>query len=235
MMGKKKVLFCIRDFNHGGIPKSLSSLLSIIDKDKYDITLFCAFQQGYYKSVFSQYNVLPQDKLLYWFCVNYKSLSGIKKVVALLFKLLCKLLLKIKIDLFDWRLKCLAKRYAFSGNYDVAIAYAEGWITRFVSFMTCINRKIAWIHMDYKRVLAYEKGNMDADIYATFDFVVSPSIFSANSFTDVFPNLAHKMVPIKNILDVDTIKNQALVAIKDSNFDNNTFARCNCKSYGSKY
>ena len=82
MMGKKKVLFCIRDFNHGGIPKSLSSLLSIIDKDKYDITLFCAFQQGYYKSVFSQYNVLPQDKLLYWFCVNYKSLSGIKKVLA---------------------------------------------------------------------------------------------------------------------------------------------------------
>lgn len=224
MMGKKKVLFCIRDFNHGGIPKSLSSLLSIIDKDKYDITLFCAFQQGYYKSVFSQYNVLPQDKLLYWFCVNYKSLSGIKKFVALLFKVLYKLLLKIKIDLFDWRLKCLAKRYAVSGNYDVAIAYAEGWITRFVSFMSGINRKIAWIHMDYKRVLAYEKGNMDADIYATFDFVVSPSIFSANSFADVFPNLAHKMLPIKNILDVDTIKNQALDAIKDSNFDNNTFA-----------
>ena len=66
-MKKKRILFCIRDFNLGGIPKSLENLLSLIDKDKYDITVFCAWQDGYYKHVFDKYSVLPQDKLLYWF------------------------------------------------------------------------------------------------------------------------------------------------------------------------
>lgn len=223
-MKKKRILFCIRDFNHGGIPKSLENLLSLIDKDKYDITIFCAWQDGYYKHVFDKYSVLPQDKLLYWFCVNYKSLHGIKLLKALVVKLVAKLCLKLHYDIFDIHLRKTARRLAATEKYDVAVAYAEGWITDFVSYMDSVNRKIAWIHMDYKRVLAYEKGKNFADVYSKFNYIISPCKFSAQSFIDVHPDLADKVRAIKNTLDVDSIKCNATAVISDFSFPKDSFS-----------
>ncbi|MGM9795270.1 MAG: glycosyltransferase [Candidatus Aphodosoma sp.] len=221
---KKKVLFCIRDFNHGGIPKSLQNLLSLIDKDKYDITIFCAWQQGYYKQVFEKYSVIPQDKLMFLFCVNYKSLSGFTLVKALLIKILAKIWLKLNVDIFDAYLRRIARKTAAAGNYDDAVAFAEGWITNLVSYMDAIPRKIAWIHMDYKRVLAYDKGKNNNLLYSKFDYIVSPCKFSAKSFIDIHPDFAPKVRSIKNLLDVDAIKNSAIANINDINKDNNIFS-----------
>lgn len=223
-MKKKRILFCIRDFNHGGIPKSLENLLSLIDKDKYDITVFCAWQDGYYKHVFDKYSVLPQDKLLYWFCVNYKSLHGIKLLKALAVKLVAKLCLKLHYDIFDIHLRKTARRLSATEKYDVAVAYAEGWITDFVSYMDSVNRKIAWIHMDYKRVLAYEKGKNYADVYSKFNYIISPCKFSAQSFIDVHPDLSDKVRAIKNTLDVDSIKCSATAEITDFAFPKDSFS-----------
>lgn len=223
-MKKKRILFCIRDFNHGGIPKSLENLLSLIDKDKYDITIFCAWQDGYYKHVFDKYSVLPQDKLLYWFCVNYKSLHGIKLLKALVVKLVAKLCLKLHYDIFDIHLRKTARRLSATEKYDVAVAYAEGWITDFVSYMDSVNRKIAWIHMDYKRVLAYEKSKNYADVYSKFNYIISPCKFSAQSFIDVHSDLADKVRAIKNTLDVDSIKCNATAVISDFSFPKDSFS-----------
>lgn len=223
-MKKKRILFCIRDFNHGGIPKSLENLLSLIDRDKYDITVFCAWQDGYYKHVFDKYSVLPKDKLLYWFCVNYKSLHGIKLLKALVVKLVAKLCLKLHYDIFDIYLRKMARRLSATEKYDVAVAYAEGWITDFVSYMDSVNRKIAWIHMDYKRVLAYEKGKNYADVYSKFDYIISPCKFSAQSFIDVHPDLADKVRAIKNTLDVDSIKCNATAEITGFSFPKDSFS-----------
>lgn len=223
-MKKKRILFCIRDFNHGGIPKSLENLLSLIDKDKYDITVFCAWQDGYYKHVFDKYSVLPQDKLLYWFCVNYKSLHGIKLLKALAVKLVAKLCLKLHYDIFDIYLRKTARRLSTTEKYDVAVAYAEGWITDFVSYMDSVNRKIAWIHMDYKRGLVYEKGKNYADVYSKFNYIISPCKFSAQSFIDVHPDLADKVRAIKNTLDVDFIKCNATAEITGFAFPKDSFS-----------
>lgn len=215
MMMKKRVLFCIRDFNHGGIPKSLENLLALIDKDKYEISVFCAFQQGPYKQIFEKYNLLPQNRLFYWFCVNYRTLSGAAKIKAMVIKLVSKLFLKVNIDVFGLYQKRVARKLAASASYDVAVAYAEGFISRFVSYMDAISSKIAWIHMDYKRILSYEKGEDDVKIYSEFDYIVSPCKFSARSFVDVHPQLADKVRSIKNVLDVQTIKNDVLEPFDD--------------------
>lgn len=222
-MKKRKLLFCIKDFNHGGIPKSLENLLSLMDKEKYEISIFCAYQQGYYKSVFSKYNVLPQDKLLYWFCVNYKTLSGLRLYIALAIKTVLKLFLKLHVNLFDYHLKRLANKLVIEENYDVVIAFAEGWITKFVSNMKGVERLIAWIHMDYKRVLSYENGKDDAEIYSKFNYIVSPCCFSARSFEECHPEHVSKVLSIRNVLDVDEIKRESLVPIHDKDFSTNQF------------
>lgn len=222
-MGKRRLLFCIRDFNHGGIPKSLENLLALMDKDKYDISIFCAYQQGYYKSVFAKYNILPQNRLLYWFCVNYKTLNGVDLIIALIIKSISKLFLKINVDLFDLYLKHVANKISADKRFDTVIAFAEGWITHFVSYMTGVERRVAWIHMDYKRILAYESGKRDAVSYPKFDYIISPCQFSAKSFKGVYPELSDKVIAVKNVLDVDMIKSQSMKPVTDGRFSADVF------------
>lgn len=222
-MARRKVLFCIRDFNHGGIPKSLENLLTYIDKEKYDISLFCAYQEGYYKSVFSKYTILPPDRLLYWFCVNYRTLSGLNICIAMTIKIISKICLKLNVNLFDCYLKHVAKKIVSEKKYDVVVAFAEGWITDFVSCMDGVERKVAWIHMDYKRVLSYEKGIKNAEIYSKFDYIVSPCKFSAKSFEEIHPELSHKVISIRNVLDVEMIKKESKYLISNPIFPTNSF------------
>ena len=43
---KKKVLFMVSSMNIGGVEKSLLSLLSVIPKDKYDVTILTLEKKG---------------------------------------------------------------------------------------------------------------------------------------------------------------------------------------------
>lgn len=61
----KKILFIIRDFRQGGIPRCLQSLLSTLDETQYNIDLLCLHQDGPYKNSMPNCQVLTQDKVLY--------------------------------------------------------------------------------------------------------------------------------------------------------------------------
>ena len=56
-MNKKKVLFIIPEYSHGGTNKSLENLLSLIDKQKYEISVYSLYEDGglYYKDVLKPY------------------------------------------------------------------------------------------------------------------------------------------------------------------------------------
>lgn len=61
----KNILFIIRDFRQGGIPRCLQSLLALLDNTKYHCDLLCLHQDGPYKDAMPNCNILPQDKTLY--------------------------------------------------------------------------------------------------------------------------------------------------------------------------
>ena len=62
----KKILFVIPEYSQGGTNKSLENLLSLIDKNKYDIKIFCIYEDGgdYYKKVFAPY-IIEKSRLYY--------------------------------------------------------------------------------------------------------------------------------------------------------------------------
>ena len=60
-----KILFIIRDFRQGGIPRCLQSLLSYLDRDDYCIDLLCLHQDGPYKNAMPNCQILKQDPALY--------------------------------------------------------------------------------------------------------------------------------------------------------------------------
>ncbi|MFI3266045.1 MAG: glycosyltransferase [Rikenellaceae bacterium] len=206
MTERKKILFCIQHFQHGGIQKSLEQLLSLLDSSKYEIEIFCALHRGVYKAAFRDYKVLKQNSLLWYLCVNYRDINGITKYVVLALKTAAKALRFTGINIFDMVLRRVANDISHR-DYDVVVAFAEGYVTSMVSYVEC-RKKAAWIHLDYKRLLHYEPNakQENKDIYSKFEFIVSPSQFSRQSFEDVYPELRDKIQNITNVIDSEKIK-----------------------------
>lgn len=202
----KRILFCIENFQHGGINKALENLLAVFDHDRYDVGLFVVNREdGPYKELFSPYLKYDKDPLLKAVCTHYHKYSGIKKYGLLGFKLARKLLARIGYDPFNLRLDKWARRISQDG-YDCVIAFAEGYVTEFVSKVS--GHKIAWIHIDYKRYLTYVGSPDEGDIYARFDNVVIPSRFSGVSFVQSHPSLEERVCVIPNVIDSASVRQQ---------------------------
>lgn len=204
---KKKILFCIENFQHGGINRALENLLTVIDYSEYEPLLFVVNQEdGPYKQIFSKYLCYDKDVLLSHFCTNYRKYSGLKKYALLGIKTLRKLTARVLKDPFAIRLDYWRKRIS-ADSFDCVIAYAEGYITEFVSKIEC--KKVAWIHIDYKRYLVYTHNLQEKEIYSKFQNVVIPSKFAASSFEDIFPEFKDKIRVIPNSIDSDVIRKLA--------------------------
>lgn len=211
---KKRIIFCIENFQHGGITKALENIISLIDKNRYDIGIYVVNQEdGPYKEIFSPYIKYPEDKLLKTFCTNFRKYSILKKIPLLVIKSIRKILAKSGFDLFEHRLNYWAKRIS-KDRYDCIIAFAEGYITKFVSKIE--GHKVAWIHIDYKRYLTYAHNIDESSIYNYYNYIIIPSEFSSQSFIDIFPHLKNRVRVIPNVINSDLIK---LNAAKSDNLD----------------
>ncbi len=222
MSGNRKVLFCIENYRHGGIPKALESLLALMDEHRFDIDLFCINQEdGPYKAKLHKYAVNRQNRLLWAFSTYLSEYRGMKKYLLLGVKGLRKVLIRtIRVDLFFWLLKREARKIS-RANYDAVVAYAEGTVTQFVSQVESADL-IAWIHMDFKRLGC--AGHVDeSKIYGRFHRIVIPSNFSRDSFIEVFPELADRTVAIPNLLDEKYIRDASR---DDSGLDERFTADC---------
>lgn len=204
---RKRVLFCIENFQHGGITKALENLLSLYDKETLDLGLFVVNQEdGPYKESFTPFLKYPADSRLQAYCTYLTKHRGIEKYWLMALKSFRKLSAKLGRDPFKLRLKKWAKRIE-RDDYDCVIAFAEGYITEFVSQIK--GNKAAWIHIDYKRYLTYSGNNDERSIYATFSHIVIPSHFSAKSFADVYPDLSDKISVIPNAINTADVKEKA--------------------------
>lgn len=224
MKNRKKILFCIENLRHGGISKAIESLVNEIDQDRYNINIFCInCSDGPYKKPLEVYLTYKQNRILYYLSTFYKEHTGVNKFLLLLFKAFNMILKKIiKFDLFEYHLNCEAKKIT-KDNYDVIIAYSEGIITKFVSEIEA-KKKIAWVHIDYKRYLKYCQGVNELQIYSSYDKIVIPSNFSKTSFIDTFPFLKERVVTIHNLLNINAIVEKANdTSIITEEFNTNEF------------
>ncbi len=224
MNKKKKILFCIQSFQVGGIQRALEHLLSKLDYNLYDVDIFCSLHSGPYKRVFAGYNILKQNRFLWALSVNYRELSGYRKYLAIIFKTISRVLGYIGLDIFDFTLRSVANDIS-KKDYDTVVAFSEGCVTRMVSYINC-PKKIAWIHIDYKRLLHYDSNgkNENREIYEKFYKIVSPSLYSKGSLVEIYPDLEDKFIAIKNIFNEDKINQPSLdETILDDKFNNDLF------------
>ncbi|MDC1379399.1 glycosyltransferase [Algibacter sp.] len=189
----KKILFFIENLAGGGAEKVLSDLITNLDKTKYEITLCSLIDIGVYNKQISKVchytSILP----------NPNELSVYHKI-----------LYRIKYNLIRNLPPKWIYNYFFKEQYDVEIAFIEGYATKIIgSSSNSKSKKIAWVHIDlfanHWTKTEYSNIADEIKVYQNFNhiFCVAESVKLA--FTKKFgitDNLHVKYNPVdrKNIL-----------------------------------
>lgn len=212
-MHKKKILFVIPEYSHGGTNKSLENLLHFIDKDRYDVSIYSLYEDGgpLYKDIFAPYVV--KKSLLYHLAHDNKLT---RKIMGLAMKL------SSKVN-FEWLYKLEVNRLQNRFGFDSIIAYQEGLATEFVSYLDYNIRKVAWIHFDYamRKVEINLRDRMK--YYDKYDQIVCVSQAALNSMLEVQPEYVNNSSFVYNTLNVDSIRKLADKKDELSIYETNVF------------
>lgn len=223
---KKKILFMLINMNIGGTEKALLTLLSEIDKEKYDVTLLMLEEYGEFL-----------DQIPNWVNVKYvKNFKELKKIInnpihvntINLFKNkeLAKFIRMAYLYLIYKITKEQTKFYEYilkdypviDEEYDLAVAYAGPmeFISYFIINKIKAKKKIQWVHFDITKIYFNEK--FAQRIYNKFDKIFTVSnearekliykLTSIKDKTEVFynivsPKLITKLAEKSNSFDDD--------------------------------
>ncbi len=206
---KKKILFIIPEYSHGGTNKSLENLLHFLDKEKYEINIYCLYEDGeeYYKKKFEPY-IIKKSRIYYLLHDNVVT----RKIIGAYNRISGR-------DIMVWVNKREVKLLQDNNNYDYVVAFQEGSATMFTSLFSTNINKIAWIHWFYGTSII---NNYDVDndfiTYSNFEKIVCVSDKAADAFVDKIPKLRKRVDSIYNLLDTKYIISQSYIPINDRCF-----------------
>lgn len=129
----KKVLFFIESLGGGGAEKVLATLVSHIDKEKFDVTVLTVVKTGVYVEEVEKHcrllTLLPDDTEL---------TNPLERI-------------KYKLDykfIYSAPARMVYQRYIHE-RYDVEVAFVEGFATKLIAASTNpTSKKICWLHSD---------------------------------------------------------------------------------------
>lgn len=184
----KKVLFLIDSLNGGGAEKILLDIILNLPKNKFDIHIMTVWNRGIY---------VEQVKDRY----NYKYIFDVDKKC---------ILNKLKGFFSDKIMKYIYPpilHFLFiKEDYDVEVAFLEGFSTKLISGSKKHIKKYAWVHTDMCNNLWYTQfysGKKDLiHTYNKFDNIVTVSNSCKTSFmnlTGIYNNVKTLYNPINEV------------------------------------
>ena len=190
---KKRLLFFTNSLYGGGAEKVLQTLLSNLDLNKYDITLY-SVNEGVLNDSY------PKG-------INYKYIFK-QNSTSFLSRLWAKIYNKFKLIIYYKFSPRTFYRLFVKGKYDTEIAFIEGYSTRIISGSTNrYSKKLAWVHIDLKNnhwtTIAYKSAVEEAQCYAKFNTIVNVSESVKKNSIHLFGN--NNLVTIYNPIDVNNI------------------------------
>ena len=211
---KKRIIFVIESLNLGGAEKSLVTLLNLLDYSKYEVDLLLFAQGGPFQELLPEkVTLLSVPDYCSYTCIPWHSFGEkLKNPMALFAQLRYSLALRLKKHtniekaalLWKYSQSCFTN---LPESYDVAIAYAQGLPTFFVSDKVSAKKKYAWINAIYKpcgRYLNYVKA-----LYKEFDLINAVSDTVKSQICETFGFKNENVTVIKDILDANFILKMA--------------------------
>ncbi len=214
---KKKILFMVINMNIGGTEKALLTMLSEIDKTKYDITVLMLEEYGgLLKDIpdwvniqyLKYYNDIKDilNNPLHITALQQLKIGKVSKFVRYLYLYLLSKINKSRSHIFKYILKNYPN---ISGEYDLAVAYAGPmeFISYFIYNEIKSKKKIQWIHFDVTMIgLNY---NFARKIYSKFDKVFVVSEQAKEKVVENIPSLKNKVEVFYNIVSRELIRKMA--------------------------
>ena len=189
----------IESLDLGGAEKSLVTLLQNLDYTSYKVTLLLIKKEG----VFNKF--VPEEVKIIYHDIFAKT-TALKKIITRLnYWVLRKLNTKYNTAHLFW--KTFGNLIpTHNKNYDIAIAYSQGFATYFVADKVTAKRKYSWLNTNYQK--AGHNATFDYNFYKKFNRIIAVSKEAKKNFLNAFKNLNLKteVSVVKDILDDTIIK-----------------------------
>lgn len=203
----KNVIFVIDSLTCGGAEKSLVTLLSLFDYEKYSVDILMFKRNGTFeKFLTDRVNIISAPKYMKLLHLPLKKSFMIKNFKYLLTRLITSFKLrlnnksknKLHTAQVVWKSikSCIEPQ---DKKYDVAIAYSQGLPTYYVATKVNSNKKLAWINTDYN-VAGYKK-EYDYDFYKKYNNIVAVSDKLKEIIHKTFAEFQEKITTVYDIID----------------------------------
>lgn len=221
----KKILFMISSMNIGGVEKSLLSLLSIIPREEYEVTVLVLEKSGGFLNHIPSWVKVEEAT---WF-------KDVKPIIMEAPQVIFKNYIKKKkyIDgvlftFFYFIDKHFKNRYLYYKNilrsipikedeYDVAIAYAGPTeiIDLYITHKVEAKKKIGWVHFDVSKHKI--NTNLYLKLFSKMDKIFIVSKEGKAKFDEKFPFISNKSEVFENIVSEELIREMAYEKIDFNN------------------
>lgn len=223
----KRLLFMLSSMNIGGVEKSFLSLLSVLPKEKYSITLLLLEEKGgFMKQVPGWIKVEEAD----WFkqikpmimqppqqiIKNYLAKRDVLKIPSFIYSyVLSEKLFKNRYLYYRNIFKMVPN---FNKTYDIAISYQgpTDIIDYYIANKVNAKRKISWIHFDVTKHQI--NGKLYKKMYKQFDKIFVVSKEAKKKLIQKIPSVDKKASVFINVVSENLIKEMSKA---DSEFDEN--------------
>lgn len=198
-MSKKKILFIVSNMESGGVSKSMTSLLNVVDTDAYEVDLFITNPSGVFMELIpikinkitdikTQFLLAPFPKNLVYLFKNGFVLSFILRIIAAVTMLFNK-------GYGAWLLSRVI--FKITKEYDLAVDYnGQHQLYYLVDFIKA-KKKVSFFHSDYSQWDYYY--SMDKKYYSKVDEIFTISDICVAALKTYFPKNQHKIKLFENI------------------------------------
>lgn len=239
----KKILFVYDSMMTGGTSTALLSLINVIDRTKYDISLLLYTNTGQHiKDVPVFVNILPNA-----YIDNSIFSSGKRKIIR---TILNGQVIKAMFSYLRYKntpkgnFRNILMHYGMKAQvsisrdvkeeFDYAIGFMEGWANQYVASKKIkAKKKFVWIHPQYKS--CYLIPEIDKKIFSVIDGIALVSENCVEQFLEFFPEFSEKTRVVPNIISSEFVWKKAMaesVFVKKARLNFCSVSRCDIRVKG---
>lgn len=212
---KTRLLLVMPSLGSGGAEKSFVSLLELLPRDLFDISVMVVNEGGLF------YSHVPVDvervEAPRKFRIALGSIHSsfmkqeccwLERAVKVVSNILVRLRGITRLDLAQFTWKLWRKSVpVLAGEWDVAVSFMNGMTNYYVIDKVTASRKYLWVHNDYKMLkTSYRFDNI---YWQKADNVVTISNACVKSLEECFPKLKGKFICLENISSSKMIRSMA--------------------------
>lgn len=204
----------ISNLDSGGVSKAMVNLLTEIDKDRYDITLWVGTPGGLYEDLLPKNIRVIRDRRTALLLAGTRGLTCLLRGGHIMLAAgSCARLI----------LSCVSKAWAgwwlsrlmpsLPDEYDVAIDYNGQQQLYYLVDKIQASQKITFFHSDYRQWSYYYR--VDRRYLPHADAICTISEQCADSLKEVFPNVSEKVHCIENVSSPVTVRRLSEETVAD--------------------